>query len=225
VDEQNQSHRITPAMSKLIARLAKQRKEPNVQLGVVSRERDQLEERNRELEIECEKLKKELGFSVKNLGISDKKMEKMKDQLSARDRQILALQTMKSETVVKSGFESDNVISENRRLKAKIDELEEQILLLRDSKSKAETLTIQSVNEYEKELEKARKEMMKDKAANASLLDENAILKRKLKEEKNEKKRFEQELEKLRKALEISEKKVTLQAGVIKTLTAEVSKT
>jgi hypothetical protein len=213
---------ITPAMSRLISRFAKQKREPNSKLAAISTERDLLEKKSRELQLVVDKLQKNLILSGKREKIADRKIAKLKDRIVARDRQIMALQAAKSESFVNYTNASEDTVAENMRLKSRILELESDVSFVSEAKSKAERQAYESMNECEKELMKIREESLADRKASAStiasLKSENGTMKEKLKKMESEFKAMKEDLIAKDRELEIARKREKAQVDLIREL-------
>jgi DNA repair exonuclease SbcCD ATPase subunit len=80
--------------------------------------------------------------------------------MQAVERQVLALQILRDEAVVKCDQKVEDLVLENREMLRRIDEMEAGVAFMKQEKSRVDTLLAETTNEYEGEIRKLTTELV-----------------------------------------------------------------
>jgi chromosome segregation ATPase len=141
-------------ISESLSRFVKKREKSDStrNFHIIVEERDQLQAKLSAAQADLETADEQLSLLNRRLSRKDRKCERLNDRMQAVQRQVIALQTLRQEVIVKCDQKSDDIILQNRSLTRRIDELQTEISFLQQAKARVDTLLGESTNEYEKEI-------------------------------------------------------------------------
>jgi chromosome segregation ATPase len=146
----NENDRISESLSRFVKKAEKSDSTRNLHL--IIEEKVQLQAKLASAQSDLEIANKQLGLLNRRLAQKDRKCERLNDRMQAIQRQVIALQTLRQEVIVKCDQKSDDILLQNRVMSRSIDELQLEISSLRQAKARVDTMLAQSTNEYEKEI-------------------------------------------------------------------------
>jgi chromosome segregation ATPase len=163
--QENES--ISQSLQRFVRRSEK--KEEQHRLNEVIEERDQLQSRIQTLSDKLQRSDKEIYLLNQKLRRQTRCCERLNDKLMAAKRRILALQTVKTETIVRSEHDSEDLVNRVKELVVQVDEAEAEISYLRQAKSKVDTLLADTAREYENEICKLTEHLSQLRSSYGSL--------------------------------------------------------
>jgi chromosome segregation ATPase len=147
-----------------------EKKEEQHRLNQIIEERDQLQLQIRTLSEKLQQSDKEINLLNRKLRRQCRSCEKLNDKLMAAKRRTLALQTVKTETIVRSQHDSEDLVNRVKTLMIQVHEAQVEISYLQQAKSKVDTLLVETAREYENEIGKLTEQLSQLRSSYGNLL-------------------------------------------------------